>query len=505
MSDPAPASSVRPDTVRRLYERVLSAADWVHAHRKGVALAGAPLLTLALVAINQFVLLDFPNSGDEYVYLYQAQTMAAGRLWNRSSLPPDVFALNYLVYDGGRVFGNFPPGWPLALALALVLHVPPWLVNPLLGSLTIGLVWALGVRLHGPRAGVMAAVFVLASPFFLFNAASYFSHTFCGALLLGAAWVAARDDRSPWWVPVSVGALIGWAVLARYFTGVVCAVPIVLWFLRPGVNRPRALGLVVLGGLPWVLVLMAYNAELSGDPWTLTTGTQTVSLWFRNGWALRGADILSTHLLRHLLWTPPALLVAYLVYLRRGDKSARRGALDWMPLLMVATLYFYVERGGNQYGPRFHYEIYLFMTIFVAAHLFPPGPVTLPATRRLLFGLSAASLAIMPVSLVTHAVIERRVIQERMDPFIRVSMTEMPPALVLIGGRVGTRRSMAALDLTRNGIDASGHVLYGIDLGEDHHCDAKSRLPGRATYLYVWDHARSVGLLHPLECPAPGE
>jgi hypothetical protein len=262
---------------------------------------------------------------------------------------------------------------------------------------------------------------------------------------------------------------------------------------------------VVLGGVPWVLALMAYNTELSRDPWTLTTGRQTVSLWFRQGWALRGADILSTHLLRHLLWTPPVLIIAYLFYLRRGDKAARRGALDWMPLLMVATLYFYVERGGNQYGPRFHYEIYLFMTIFVAAHLFPPGPVTLPSTRRLLFGLSAASLAMMPVSFVTHAVIERQVIQERMDPFIRVAKTEMPPALVLLGGRVGTRRSMSALDLTRNGIDASGHVLYGIDLGEEYHCDAKSRLPGRVTYLYVWDHARSVGLLHPLECPAPSE
>ena len=49
----------------------------------GVALAGGLLvLLLVLGAINRFVLLDFPNSGDEYVYLYQAWTMATGRLWN---------------------------------------------------------------------------------------------------------------------------------------------------------------------------------------------------------------------------------------------------------------------------------------------------------------------------------------------------------------------------------------------------------------------------------------
>ena len=262
---------------------------------------------------------------------------------------------------------------------------------------------------------------VMVSPFFLFNAASYFSHTLCGALLLAAAWLASRDDRTPAWVPLAVGALIGWAVLARYFTGVVCAIPIVLWLLRPGVARVRTLALVALGGLPWVLALMAYNSALSGNPWTLTTTPLTVSLWFADGFVLRGADILSTHLLRHLLWTPPVLIIAYLFYLWRGDRELRRGALDWMPVLMVATLYFYVERGGNQYGPRFHYEVFLFLVVFVAGHLFRPGAPTLTASQRRLFGLTVISVALMPVSFAGHAVIEQQVIRERMDPFTRVA------------------------------------------------------------------------------------
>ena len=41
-----------------------------------------------------------------------------------------------------------------------------------------------------------------------------------------------RDDRTPSWVPVSVGLLVGWAVLARYLTGVVCAVPVSYTHLR---------------------------------------------------------------------------------------------------------------------------------------------------------------------------------------------------------------------------------------------------------------------------------
>jgi Dolichyl-phosphate-mannose-protein mannosyltransferase len=501
MNQTLPNPAPRLDALQRLYVGALRAADWLHARRLLVLLVGGPLLTLTLVAINQSVLLNFPNSGDEYVYLYQAETMAAGRLWNQAPPSPEIFATNYVIQEPGRVFGSFPPGWPLALALALMLHLPAWLLNPLLGTVTAGLLWALGTRLYSPRAGVLAAMLVLVSPFFLFNAASYFSHTFCGALLLGAAWLAARNDRAPVWVPLAIGALIGWAVLARYFTGVVCAIPIVLWLIRPGVARVRTLALVALGGLPWVVVLMAYNTALSGNPWTLTTTPLTVSLWFRDGFVLRGADILSTHLLRHLLWTPPVLIVAYVFYLSRGERELRRGALDWMPVLMVATLYFYVERGGNQYGPRFHYEIFLFLVVFVAGHLFRPGAPTLTGAHRVLFGLTVVSVALMPFSFAGHAVIEQHVIRERMDPFTRAAAANLPPSLVLIGGRVGTRRSMAALDLTRNGIDHTGRVLFGLDLGEDAHCSPAPHMPDRRTYLYVWDHARSVGLLVPLECP----
>ena len=192
-----------------LYSRWVRAADWAQAHRAVVWAAGAPLVVLALVAINRWVLLDFPNSGDEYVYLYQAQTMAAGRLWNAPIEPAEVFAVNYIVQEPGRVFGSFPVGWPLALAAVIRMGVPPWLLNPILGALTLGLVWQLGSRLYSPRVGVSAAALVAVSPFFLFNGASYFSHTFCGALLLGAACLSAREDRTPAWVPMAAGLLVG--------------------------------------------------------------------------------------------------------------------------------------------------------------------------------------------------------------------------------------------------------------------------------------------------------
>ena len=485
-----------------LYARWVCAADLAHVHRAAVWAAGAPLVAAALVAINQLVLLDFPNSGDEYAYLYQASTMAAGRLWNAPIGPADVFFFNYIVQEPGRVFGSFPAGWPLALAAGLAAGLPPWLLNPVFGALTLGLVWQLGSRLYGPRAGVSAAAIVAASPFFLFNAASYFSHTFSGAMLLGAACLAARDDRRPPWVPLAAGLLIGWAVTARYFTGVVCAVPIAYWLLRPGAPRLRTAALFALGGLPWVVLLAWYNTQLSGSPWHLTTRPLTYSLWFADNFALRGADMLATHVLRHLGWTPPALLVAYLVCLRSAPREARRGLFDWMLVLLAGCLYFYVERGGNQYGPRFHYEAFPFMAVFVAGSLFSgPRLDGRPRRDRVLFGLLAASLAAMPLSFAVHSAIEKRVIQERMDPYAAVAAARLGRALVLIDGRVGSRRSMAGYDLTRNGIDAAGRpVLYGLHLDGASSCAAAARFPDRPPHMYRWDRDQGRGELSPLRC-----
>lgn len=486
----------------RLYAAPLAAAAWLDARRWRTAVVAVPVLVAILVWLNQYVLTGFPNSGDEYVYVLQAHTLAAGRLWWPAPVPPDLFATNYVAVADGRMFGTFPPGWPLALALALAAGVPAWLVNPIIGAATLALVWTLGAQLHDGRTGVTAAATLAVSPFFLFNAASYFSHPWCGALLLAAACLAARDDRRPWWVASLVGALIGWAVVTRYFTGVVCAVPIVCWLLRSGVSRIRTLTLVALGGLPWAAALMAYDSALTGSPWHLTMTGLTTSRWFADGVLLRGADIFLSHLARHLLWTPPVLIVAYAVYLWRGPLEMRRGGFAWLPLAMALLLYAYVERGGNQYGARFHAEVFPFLVIFVVAHVFRAANwAAADPVDRAMFGLLVASVAVMPVGLIAHAGIEHAVIRERTQPFALAAALGLDGALVLIAGRVGTRRSMAAEDLTRNPPGQQPAVLYGIDPGHGARCAAAALVPGRALFAYRWDPLTRDGVLVPVACP----
>jgi hypothetical protein len=253
-----------------------------------------------------------------------------------------------------------------------------------------------------------------------------------------------------------------------------------------------------------VAVLMAYNTALLGTPWELTTTPLTRSLWFRSGFALRGADILSTQLLRFFQWTPPLLVGVYVWYLATAARDVRRGAIDWMPIFVAVPLYFYVERGGNQYGPRFYYEAFLFLVVFVSANLFREQKFADKAPRdRVAFGLTLASVAVMPLWFAMRAVVEHRVIVERSDPFRMVGEARLANAIVLIGGRVGTERSMSALDLTRNGIDFSGTVLYGLDIGPQENCQLLEAYAHRTPYLYGWDWAGARGVLEPIVCERP--
>jgi hypothetical protein len=458
------------------------------------------LYLLILVGIGSLVLQRFPNSSDEYAYLYQAATLAEGRLSNPVPPVPEAFTFNYITQHGERVFSTFPPGWPLALALAGRLHIPAWLANPICGVLSLALVWALASELQGTRIGPLAAALVASSGFFAFNAASYFSHTFCGLLLLVAACSAAAAGRRPAVGPLLTGFFIGWAVLTRYFSGLLCGIAIgALLVSRARPHHRRALTLMIAGGVPSMLFLLAYNAALSGTPWRPTTLDVTVSPWFARGFAMRGLDILATQLLQFMLWTPPALLAAYLWYLRRAARSEGTRLLDWLFVATAVTLVFYINRGGNQYGPRFYYEAFLFLVIFTAGQLFRVDDLADAGggTRRA-FAAVALSVALMLPLMGWHALRLRTIVTERSDVFARVADEQLTNAIVLLAGRVGTTRSMDVRDLTRNGIGYSDSVLYALDRTPAENCELAAAYPRRSIYRYAWDPAERRGRLSPI-------
>ena len=79
----------------------------------------------------------FANSSDEYAYLFQAEMFSRDKLWERAPDLPDFFHLNNIAQHDGILLSRFPPGWPLILSVAFEAGIAPYLINPLLGLITL--------------------------------------------------------------------------------------------------------------------------------------------------------------------------------------------------------------------------------------------------------------------------------------------------------------------------------------------------------------------------------
>jgi hypothetical protein len=84
---------------------------------------------------------SWPNSGDEYSYLFLADTFRAGRLWD--SPPPDseLFQAFHVLAKDGRTFSPYPPAWSAFLVPLRTFNIA-WLANPLLTAALGGLLAA---------------------------------------------------------------------------------------------------------------------------------------------------------------------------------------------------------------------------------------------------------------------------------------------------------------------------------------------------------------------------
>lgn len=228
----------------------------------GTLVAGS---AIASIALNLFVLGGHPHTQDEIAYLFQARTLAAGKLWLAS--PPDgligAFQTVFLIEDAGRWYGKYPFGWPAVLAPFAACGVD-WLANPLLNALALWLLFGL-LRRHVSEGWALAGVALLAtSPFFVFMGASYLTHPLTLVLVLaivegverlpgplGCALVAAGTGFIHTVRPLDALAfgLAGYLVVLRR---------------RAGIGGRGWLALV-LAPLLCIALVLAYNHAMTGD------------------------------------------------------------------------------------------------------------------------------------------------------------------------------------------------------------------------------------------------
>ena len=451
------------------------------------------VLTAALAAawIAQAVFDFFPNSADEYAYLFQAQTYLQGRLWNPEHPLREFFETYHIIHGDGKNFSKYPPVWPLTLSAGMLLKLPAWAVNPLIGAGSLVLVYSAARYRYGRYAAVIAVLALLFCPFFLFNSASYFSHTVCSFLILGFCVFMLRYERGfKIQNAVAAGVMLGLAFQTRYFTAALAGMAFLMYCLalRPEGWRKGFLG-ITIGFLPLFFSFLVYNQVMTGNP--LLTPFQFYDQYDRIGffkdWPyphtfLRGmteTGIKWSYLSR---WTGYAVGYLYLFALAGLVFKKKWHFSDLFFLTLIVGHAFHWASGTNQYGPRYYYEGFPFAVMTVAGFFFgKDGSFFQGRTGRVLRIAGAAfffaGVILAALKIPTNATIVKSNVQHRQDPYHQAGKQGLENAVVLIQdsgtepGRQtrdaeGLIREMPRRDFLRNDVDFKNEVLYALDLGQ---------------------------------------
>lgn len=421
---------------------------------------------LATVLISGKTLEQFPNSSDEYAYLFQAEMFSRGKLWEPAHDLPDFFYSNNITQYDGVLVSRFPPGWPLLLSQAFEIGLQPWLVNPVLGLVTLVVFYLFARRYYGEQVAVWSLLAMAFTGYYVFNAASFFSHTSCLLVALLFVFSVRRyQEDSKILYGILAGFFIGFVVVIRYYTAVLIFLPFLISLIVQ--HRWKVIRLLVLmgiGGLPCLAYLLWYNYSITGSALTPVTvwAYPQEQLGFVKGHSfLKGVEHWVRWILMFFYWCSPGLLILYFVFLWRKVKT-RVGRLahpeDYAFIMLIMGYFFYYQIGGNQYGPRFLFEAFPFLILLVFSK------VLVENRQKWAMALLLASIVYAVVKLPFITYREERIIDERQDMYDLVSEQNIRNAVVFVTSPTSPIRPMPVDDLTRNDSKFINDVIYAREL-----------------------------------------
>ena len=223
-----------------------------------------------------------PHVEDEVAYLFQAKHLLKGMLTVPAPVVPESFEFYLLHVIDGRWFSMTPPGWPLFLALGILVD-GAWLVNPLLAGASVLFAHALLIRTCNRSTANIAILFMAVSPWFLAISASLMNHTITLTLML-ATWLCIYQSKVKKSILLAfiAGLCAGIIFLTRQLDGVIVGVLTGLWSLHM-LNRHKGLVLItayVMGCIIIGALIFPYNCHITGDPLLSTMNYYINDAWY---------------------------------------------------------------------------------------------------------------------------------------------------------------------------------------------------------------------------------
>jgi hypothetical protein len=303
------------------------------------ALAFAGVLGIS-AALSWGCFHSIPHVQDSIAQQFQAQLFAQGHVYAPAPPVADQLTNEFVVQDQNRWYSQYPPMQPALLAVGVWAGLP-WLVNPLVGALTVLFLYRAARLAYGPSSAGVVLALCCASPFLWFMSAERMNHAAVLLFLSAALWAFApalsrRPRALTLWQCGGGAFCLGLAISSRPLCGAAVALPMFLALLPVLFRRERgrstfrtttfaALG---LGFCLGILPLLAFNAATTGSP--LRSGYE--ARWGNSGWGFGTSQ-----------WGPPHTPAQGMAHTATNWDAAAKYLLEWpipslLPLLGLLAL-----------------------------------------------------------------------------------------------------------------------------------------------------------------------
>ena len=458
--------------------------------------------------------------GDTSAYAIQAKMMLHGILRTPSPQPPEFFSTVHCVNTGSHYFGKYPPGWPAVLALGIAARIP-WILNPFLTVAGLYVLFHLGRKLYDEMTAWTALILASFTFLTVWAASSYFSEPlafFTTCAFVYCAVTTLENGKAGW--ALGCGASLGLLVITRPQTALTVAIPVGLFWLWKLIQGERRLGnafVVCAAVLPFLAILLSYNAYLTGSPLHFPHSLYNAN--DRMGFGLRARDIgdplvyfgpgnFLHNLLLEMVLPSLGTLPLCFVFLGILMVSPKKGSSDGLILFTVAVVtLFYGFSFVWQTSTRYHWPTCFALALgsargleLVFGRLFGKHPKDVPQQLAFICAILFTAFYILTTTLPW---IKADITNDRLiaDPMLTIERAHLPKAIVFIRTipvlKHGSIQLVPRL-YTQNAPDFTGPVLIALDLGVRNR-ELAARHPDRACYVYDFDPREGRGHLTPLD------
>lgn len=436
--------------------------NFIMSRANFIAILLSLIAVVASYLVSDKVYEQMPHIEDEMAYVWQAQTLARGKVTLPSPPDPKSILIPFVVDYNGQRFGKYPLGWPIVLALGILLNARAW-INPILAGAAVWLTYRLGQKLFDDRVALLAALLTVTSPFFLINSGSLLSHPW--SLFLSLVFVLAWFDtfdatrKLPAWLTVSVAGLsLGVLAMTRPWTAIGVGLPFLthgIFLLARGDKsiRIKILTIGLLAAFVAALVPL-WQFAVTGDPLL-----NPYTLWWKYDKIGFGEGFGRQKGGHSLYWAWVNLKSSFeagwrdffgwgnasWLFLPFGLAALGRNARAWLAALVfpsIVLLYTAYWIGSNLYGPRYYYEGFYSLTLVSAAGIFWLAENIFKQGRaRRVMQFATALLSVFLVGYNLFVYLPKRLTQmtglygitrSMLAPFETPQAKELAPALVIV-------------------------------------------------------------------------